>query len=80
MEQYLQVTRLFCYKGSSLLSQAESTDFFPLSISVSIHPYCPSLPAGIPNYMLCLHRGDVIKFLLVSQHWHFHVRVSIEER
>ena len=45
----------------------------------SLHPYHPSFPAGPPNYILCLHRADVNKFLLVSQHWHIHEQGSIEE-
>ena len=49
---------------SSLSSnQAASTDF-PDFLS----PFVPS--AGFPNYILCLQRANVDKFLLVGQHWH----------
>ena len=34
-----------------------------ISLSLPIHPYHPSLPAGLQNYILCLHRADVSKFL-----------------
>ena len=34
----------------------------------SIHHYNLSLPAGRPNYILCLLRADINKFLLVSPH------------
>ena len=37
---------------------------FPLSIRV----YYPSLLAHLPDYIFCLHRAVVCKFLLVSQH------------
>ena len=45
----------------------------PLSLSLSLslsltNPYCSSLPADLPNYVLCPHRTDVDKFLLVNQH------------
>ena len=42
---------------------------------LSICLYHPSLLAGPPNYILCLHRADVNKFLLVSQHWYICIRV-----
>ena len=46
---------------------------FPLlSLSLSIHPYYPSLPAVL-NDTLYPHRTDVNKFLLVDQYWHVHV-------
>ena len=48
--------------------------------TLSIHPYYPSLPAGLPNYTLCPHRANVNKFLLVGQHWHVHELGSTEER
>ena len=35
-------------------------------ISLLIHLYHPSLPVGIPNYILCLHRADVNKFSVVT--------------
>ena len=47
--------------------------------SCTIHPYHLSLLSGLPNDILCLHRADVNKFLLVSQHWQIHVLGSIEE-
>ena len=40
---------------------------------LSIHPYHPSLPTGLPNDILCPHCADVSKFMLVEQYWHFHV-------
>ena len=30
--------------------------------SLFFHPNHPLLPAGFPNYILCLHRADVDKF------------------
>ena len=51
-----------------------------LTLSLSIRPYCPSLPAGLSNYSLYPHRTDINKFLLMGQYWHVHVKESIEER
>ena len=51
-----------------------------LTRSLHIHHSHLLLPAGLPNYILCLHRTDVNKFLLVGQHWHVHVWGVIEER
>ena len=42
-------------------------------LSLSICPYHPSLSAGLPNYILCLHRADMNKFLLFARHWHVYV-------
>ena len=53
---------------------------FPDSLSLSIHPNHPLLPAVFPYYILCPHRADTDKFLLVGQNWHVHVQESIEER
>ena len=51
-----------------------------LSLSLFLRPYHPSSPAVLLNYILCPQRADVDKFLLVGQHWHVHVKGSIEER
>ena len=51
-----------------------------LSLSLFVRPYPPSLPVGLLNYTLCSHTAFVGKFLLVGQHWHVHVKRSIEER
>ena len=32
-------------------------------------PYHPLLSVGFPDYILCLYRAVVNKFLLVGQHW-----------
>ena len=45
----------------------------------SIRSYHPSLPVGFRNYIMCLHRADVNKFFLFSQHWYVHVLGSIDE-
>ena len=47
--------------------------------SLSLCPYHSSLPAGLPNYILCWHRVEVNKFLPISKHWHIHVKRSIGE-
>ena len=39
----------------------------------------PSLPAGSPNNILCLHRADVNRLLVVGQHWRLHELGSTEE-
>ena len=54
--------------------------FLSLTLSLSIRPYHPSLPAGVPNFILCPCRGVVGKFLLVYNHWHDHVKGFIEKR
>ena len=55
---------------------AASADF---PYSLTIHRYHPSLPAGLPDYILYPYRTTVGRFLLVSQHWHVHVKGSIRE-
>ena len=57
-----------------------SSTVFPdsLSLSVTIRPYHPSLLAGLLDYILCLYRAVVGEFLLVGQHCHIHVKVSIK--
>ena len=57
---------------SSSSSRADSTNFLD-SLSLSIHSCHPLLPTGLQNNLLCVHRDDVNKLLLVSQHWHVHV-------
>ena len=52
---------------------------FP-GLFLSIRPNHPSLPAGLPYYILCPHRAVVSKFLLVGQHLYFHVKGFIRER
>ena len=50
-----------------------------LFISLDIHP-CPLfLLLGPPGCIQFQHRANVCKFLLVGQHWHVHVLVSIKE-
>ena len=60
-------------------SNTASMDSPPLSLSLTIRPYRPSLSAGLPDYILCLYRAVVGRFLLVGQHWHVHVKRSIRE-
>ena len=48
-------------------------------ISLTLFLY-PSVLAGLPNYILCPHRANVNKFLLVNQHWHDKLKESIGER
>ena len=40
-----------------------------LSVSFSIHPYDQSLLTGFLSSILCLHRAEVSKSLLVGQNW-----------
>ena len=47
--------------------------------SLAIHPYRPSLQAGLLDYILCLYWAIVCKFLLVGQLWHVHVLGSMGE-
>ena len=44
--------------------------------SLSIRRSYPSLPAGVPNYILCTYRAHVNKVLLFSHLWHVHVSSS----
>ena len=60
-------------------SRADSTDFLD-SLSLSVRPYNPSGPADPRNNILCSHRDDVNKFLLVGQHWRVQKLGSTEER
>ena len=48
-------------------------------LTLPIHLENPSLPVGLPDYILYPHKAVVGKFLLVSEHWHIHVKGSIEE-
>ena len=50
-----------------------------LTLSLTIHPYHPSLVAGLLGYILCPYRADVTKSLLVGQHWHVLVQDSQAE-
>ena len=50
--------------------------FLVHSLSLSVHPYHPSLPEDLPNFILRPHRLVVGKFLLVGQHGHDHVKGS----
>ena len=50
-----------------------------LALSLSLCPYHPSLLVGLPNNILSPQRANVIKSLLIGQHWHVHVLGSIEE-
>ena len=61
------IIKLCCQRGSPRLFLA-------------IRPYHSSLPAGLLEYILCLYRAVVCKFLLVGQHWHVRVLVSMGER
>ena len=50
-----------------------------ISLSLSIHPYQPSLQTGPSTYIQCPLRADVKKFLLLDKHWYVHVYGLIEE-
>ena len=63
--------------SSSSSNHAASTNF---SDSPSIRSYLPSLSAGPPYNILCLHKTVIGKFLLVVQHWHVHMKRFIRER
>ena len=47
-------------------SSCTDTIDFPNFLSLSVHPYHQPHLAGLPNYILCPHRADVNKFLLVG--------------
>ena len=68
---------------------SDFSDFLPPPVSLSLYlsiylspsfPIIHRFPAGLPNYSLCPHRSNIGKFLLVGQHWRFHVWWSIEKR
>ena len=44
------------------------------SLSLTIRPYHPSLPEGLPDYILCPYKAIVDRFLLVTQHLHVRVK------
>ena len=67
-------------KSSSSPSSITLTAQISQSLPHSIRPYHPLLPAGLPNYILCPHRAEVNKFLLVGQPLQVHILGSIEER
>ena len=46
---------------------------------LSINLYHTSLSAGLRNYILCPLRADVCKSLMISQHWHVHMSMSLEK-
>ena len=56
-----------CYQHESLWS------------SLTTHPYCPSLPGGLPGYILYPYRAVIDKFLVVIQRLHVQVKRSIGE-
>ena len=70
-------THTHTHTQPSSSSFAASRDFSN-SLSLAIHPYHLSFPAGLLDYILCLYRAVVGKFLLVGQHWHIHVKGTIE--
>ena len=49
-------------------------------LALSIRPYHPSFPEDLSDYILCPYKSVVSKVLLVGQHWHVHLKGSIEER
>ena len=51
-----------------------------LTLSLAILFYYPSLAADLLDYILCLYRVVVEKFLLVGQYLHVHVKGSIRDR
>ena len=68
--------------SSSSSSRSVGADFpdslsLSLSIYLSICSYHPSLPAGLPDYILYPHRAVVDKFLLVDQYCHVHWRTLL---
>ena len=73
---YQSVTYTYNQHQVALLAQISLTHSLP------IHPYRPSLPAGPPDYILCLYRPVVRRFTLAGQHLHtpckgFHKRTSL---
>ena len=66
--------------------RARSSLTLSLSLSLShththtIHPNPPSHLAGPLDCIMCSHRADVSKSLLVDQHSHIHVLKSMKER
>ena len=51
-----------------------------ISLTVCFHSSLSSIaPASSPDYILCLHKAVVCKFLWIYQHWHTHVEGSIKE-
>ena len=70
----------FCYiTNSCSIKSPFPPGFSWLSFSLYICPYHLLPPAGLPYYILCPHRADVDKSLVVGQHWHVHVSRFIEE-
>ena len=61
--------------SASSSSRAASTDFLPFTT----HLYHPSLPAGLPGYILCPYRSVVDKFQLVVLRLRVRVKGSMEE-
>ena len=48
-----------------------------ISLTLTICPHHPLLPAGLPDYTLRPYRAFVGKFLLVGQHCHINEKESI---
>ena len=63
--------------SSSSSCRATSIDFLDSFFPTRL--YHPSFPAGFSNYILCTCKV-VGKFLLVCQHWHVHMQVSVGKR
>ena len=68
---YVCIYSIYIHISSSSLNLADIMDFFD---SLTICPNYLSLPVGPPNYIQCLHRADLCKFLLVNQYLHIHVK------
>ena len=76
MAPYSRSQELPLHISSTSLSSSRSNSIdFPASQS----PYHPLIPAGFLNYILCQHKPDVNKFLLVGQYWHVYVLGSTKK-
>ena len=64
--------------GNNIITKSHCKHRFPW-LFLSIGPYHPSLLASLPNYILCPYRAVIDRSLLVGQHWHDHLKKSIEE-
>ena len=80
MQMHMNVLKFIIYDCLSMIGDTLIHTFIIILItfctqhgfpwfSFYIHPYHLLLSVSRQSYILCPHRADVSKFLLISQHW-----------
>ena len=65
-KEWQEYIYIYMYHQVVLTAQISLSVFLSVCLSLSIYHYHPSLPACLPNHILCPYKADVNKFLLVG--------------